>query len=45
MNLGKDGVVGFHQATCPQLFLVVAGKGWVTDESRERISIESGQAA
>jgi len=45
MNIGNDGVVGFHQATCSQLFLVVNGSGWVTDKSRERSPIKAGQAA
>ena len=45
LNLDKNGVVGFHQATCPQLFLVVDGSGWVAGESRQRIPIAAGQAA
>jgi len=43
--LERDGVIGFHQATIPQLFLVVQGDGWVRSESPERISIRAGQAA
>jgi quercetin dioxygenase-like cupin family protein len=45
MYIGPEGCVGFHQATTPQLFLVVQGEGWVTSEDRQRISIKSGQAA
>jgi hypothetical protein len=45
MNVGKNGVVGYHQATIPQLFLVVEGEGWVRGESAERHSIKAGQAA
>jgi len=43
--LEADGVIGFHQATVSQLFLVVQGEGWVRGESPERISIQAGQAA
>lgn len=45
MNIGNDGVVGYHQATCPQLFLVVEGSGWVTGEDRKHIPVSVGQAA
>lgn len=43
--LEAEGVIGFHQATVPQLFLVVLGKGWVRDDSLKRIPVEAGQAA
>jgi hypothetical protein len=36
MHIGAGGIVGYHQATVRQLFLVVAGTGWVrgADETR-----------
>ena len=43
--LDSGGIIGYHQATLPQLFLVVQGKGWVRGESAERSSIQAGQAA
>jgi len=43
--LEPNGVIGYHQATVPQLFLVVQGEGWVRGESPERVSIQAGQAA
>jgi quercetin dioxygenase-like cupin family protein len=43
--LGANGLIGDHQATLPQLFLVVVGKGWVRGGSSDKISIEAGQAA
>lgn len=43
--LDANGVVGYHQATDSQLFLVVQGEGWVRGESPHRISIRAGQAA
>jgi hypothetical protein len=43
--LTANGVIGYHQATIPQLFLVVRGAGWVRGETLDRTSIETGQAA
>jgi quercetin dioxygenase-like cupin family protein len=43
--LHPDGVIGYHQATVPQLFLVVQGEGWVSGEPSRRTPIEAGQAA
>lgn len=30
--LGHQGVIGFHQATCPQLLLILNGEGYVRGE-------------
>ena len=43
--LNAGGMIGYHQATLPQLFLVVQGQGWVRGEDSERIPIRAGQAA
>jgi len=43
--LKADGVIGFHQATTPQLFLVVHGRGWVRGAEPDRTPIQAGQAA
>lgn len=43
--LSPGGVIGYHQATVDQLFLVVDGVGWVRGETAERSSIHTGQAA
>lgn len=45
IHLEAGGVVGYHPAVCPQLFLVVNGEGWVRAEGTERIPIQTGQAA
>lgn len=42
--LTANGVIGYHQATTSQLFLVVQGEGWVRSESPDKISIKAGQA-
>jgi quercetin dioxygenase-like cupin family protein len=45
MYLERGDRVGYHQATVPQLFLVVQGEGWVRGKEAEKISIKAGQAA
>jgi mannose-6-phosphate isomerase-like protein (cupin superfamily) len=43
--LGPAGVVGYHQTTRDQVFVVVHGEGWVRGEAPERYPIKAGQAA
>ncbi|MEO5887209.1 MAG: cupin [Anaerolineales bacterium] len=43
-HLTANGVIGYHQATIPQLFLVVQGEGWVRGETPDRTPIKAGQA-
>jgi quercetin dioxygenase-like cupin family protein len=45
LRLDAGGVVGEHPAASPQLFLVVAGSGWVRVAGADRSAIEPGQAA
>lgn len=45
IHVAAGGVVGYHEAVVPQLFLVVAGHGWVRGELAERVPIVAGQAA
>lgn len=44
MHLGKNGLVGYHQAVVPQLLLVVSGEGWVKGETDEYVKVQSGEA-
>lgn len=44
-HLAPQGVIGFHQTTTDQLFLVVQGEGWVRGAEPERTAIKTGQAA
>jgi len=41
--LAPDGLVGYHQTTVPQLFLVVQGEGWARGQELERTRIQAGQ--
>lgn len=43
--LEAKGMIGYHQAAVPQLFLVVQGEGWVRGEETDRTAIKAGQAA
>ncbi|MCA1670083.1 MAG: cupin [Thermomicrobia bacterium] len=45
MHIPAGGSVGYHQATVPQLFLVMAGNGWVRGEEETRRPVHSFQAA
>lgn len=45
MHIGAGGIVGYHQAGVRQLFLVVAGTGWVRGTDMPRQPIAVGQAA
>lgn len=44
MHLGANGLVGWHQAPVPQLFLVVSGEGWVRAGEEAEISVSAGSA-
>lgn len=44
MHIGPGGVLGRHPAGPPQLFLVVAGSGWVCTGDQKPEPIGSGEA-
>jgi len=44
-HLEPGGVIGYHEASAPQLMLVVEGEGWVRADTTDRIPIRPGQAA
>jgi quercetin dioxygenase-like cupin family protein len=43
INIEQGGIVGYHKAPVPQLFLVVEGEGWVEGEDKKRKAVKSGQ--
>jgi hypothetical protein len=45
MHIGAGGMVGYHPAVTPQLFLLVQGEGWVRGKAAEQVPIHAGQAA
>ena len=42
LTLAPDGIIGTHPATEDQLFLVIAGEGWVAGSDGQRIPIAAG---
>ena len=45
MHIPAGGRVGYHQAVTPQLFLVVAGEGWVRGNTEARRPVHAFEAA
>jgi quercetin dioxygenase-like cupin family protein len=43
IHIDAGGVVGYHQASVQQLFIIVQGEGWVTGTDREKMEIKSGE--
>ena len=43
INIERGGIVGYHHAPVPQLFLVIEGEGWVEGEDKKRIMLKSGE--
>lgn len=44
MYLEENGVIGYHQATTPQLLLIVSGEGCVRGEEDKYYSVQPGDA-
>jgi hypothetical protein len=42
LNVAAGGVIGTHPADGPQLFLVIAGDGWVAGPDGSRVPIATG---
>jgi quercetin dioxygenase-like cupin family protein len=45
LELEPGGVVGMHEAACPQLLLVIDGLGWVRTGDGDRRPLRQGDAA
>jgi len=45
MYLQEDGIIGYHEAAVPQLFLVMSGEGWVVGNEGIKRRIIQGEAA
>ncbi|MDV2682925.1 cupin [Alkalihalophilus lindianensis] len=44
MYLEEGGLIGFHQATVPQLLLIIEGEGWVRSDIEEKVKVQKGDA-
>ena len=45
LALAAGGVIGTHAATGVQLFLVIAGEGWVAGSDGQRVPVSAGWGA
>ena len=43
IHLEKGGVLGYHEAPVPQLFILVEGEGWIEGEDKKRVMLKSGE--
>lgn len=43
-HLKKNGLIGYHQATVPQLFIVLEGEGYVRGDDSKFLKICAGEA-
>jgi quercetin dioxygenase-like cupin family protein len=43
IHIEKGGVVGYHQAPVPQLFIVVNGEGWIEGDDEKRVFLKCGE--
>ncbi|MDX8044514.1 cupin [Gracilibacillus sp. S3-1-1] len=43
IHLEQNGLIGYHQAVVPQLFIVISGNGWVRGKSDEFVAIRPGE--
>ncbi|KGR78009.1 cupin domain-containing protein [Ureibacillus manganicus] len=44
MYLEGNGIIGYHQATVPQLLLILSGEGTVRGEQEEYVKVKPGDA-
>jgi quercetin dioxygenase-like cupin family protein len=44
MYLEQNGLIGYHQATLPQLLLIMSGEGFVRGETEEYYNVQPGDA-
>nr|WP_237389753.1 cupin domain-containing protein [Bacillus sp. USDA818B3_A] len=43
IDIEQGGIVGYHKAPVPQLFIVIQGEGWIEGEDNTRITLKSGE--
>lgn len=44
MHLEKSGIIGYHQATVPQLLLIIKGEGKVRGREDNYVKVQEGDA-
>ncbi|MFJ5763166.1 cupin domain-containing protein [Neobacillus sp. NPDC093182] len=43
IDIEQGGIVGYHKAPVPQLFIVIKGEGWIKGEDNHRLTLKSGE--
>lgn len=43
IEIKEGGIVGYHEAPVPQLFIVIQGEGWIEGEDKGRIALKCGE--
>lgn len=41
IHIDKGGIVGYHKAPVPQIFIVVEGEGWVSGDDHKKITLKN----
>ncbi|WP_252503808.1 cupin domain-containing protein [Sporosarcina sp. Marseille-Q4943] len=42
MDLPKNGLVGYHEASVPQMVIILEGEGWVRTGNEEKVKVSAG---
>lgn len=42
MDLGENGIVGYHEATVPQMLIILEGEGWVRAGEKAKVKVTAG---
>lgn len=42
MELGEEGLVGYHEATVPQMLIIIEGEGWVRAGEEAKVMVTAG---
>lgn len=44
VQLEEGGIIGYHDATVPQLLLIIEGEGWVRTSNEDKVRVFTGDA-
>ncbi|MGM9985850.1 MAG: cupin domain-containing protein [Bacillaceae bacterium] len=44
IHIEPNGIVGYHEAPIPQLFIVIQGEGWIRGKDNKKRIIQTGEA-
>jgi len=44
VHLEEGGIIGYHDATVPQILLIIDGEGWVRTGNEDKVRVITGDA-